>query len=225
LNASGVWAGQMSILFDVGYLNSAPILAPLPDVTVAVGETLRTDINTKDPDGHMVMLSTSLPGATFEGSTLVWTATMDDAGVTYPDVTATDVMGAATEVRFRLTVSVGNSVPTISVDDDEVEAEEGEVVYVPVFGSDPDGDVLSYHLASPDKGFSIDRATGLLTFDANGREPGVYRATVVVTDGMVSAERVVEVTVEGPGSAPVLWLLLGGVLLLAVAAVLLPYRK
>jgi hypothetical protein len=225
MTAGGVIADLMTVRLEVRYINVGPTLESIADTSVAAGEELRMLVNATDPDGSTVILSTSLPGATFDGSTLVWTAGEDDAGTHFPTVTATDVMGESVQVRFSLVVTVDNSLLTLQVAEDEVTVTEGEVVHLPVVGIDADGDTLTYHLASPDEGFTIDRGTGMVTFDADEMEPGTYTAIVVVTDGMGSAERTVEVTVEGSSAVPALWLMLAGVLLLAVVIVVFTYRK
>ncbi|UCC93132.1 MAG: hypothetical protein JSW25_00175 [Thermoplasmata archaeon] len=223
--AGGEEADTMTVLLEVQQVNLPPIVRPVPDMDLAVGEDLSWFINATNPEGGNLFLSTSLPGATFEGQDLVWTAGADDVGVHYPTVTATDLLGASTQVRFMLTVDQRNSLPSIELAEDAFTVEEGEVVHVPVSAVDSDDDPLSFHLAAPDDGFSIDSGTGMVTFDATGKDPGVYTATVVVTDGMGSAQRDLEVTVEGTTDPPVPWLLLGGVLMLVVVAVVFGFRK
>jgi hypothetical protein len=202
MTAGDMAADVMTVLLEVRYINSAPSIEQIPDTVVKAGETVRIDVNATDGDGHAIILSTSLQGASFDGTTLVWTSDADDAGVHYPTV-----------------------VPTVQVAEDGLKVDEGEVVHVPVSAIDADGDALSFHLAAPDEGFTIDQSTGLVTFDANGLDPGVYTATVVVTDGKAAAEKVVEITVKGSPSVPVLWLMLGGVMLLAVVVVVFTYRR
>ncbi|MCK5253250.1 MAG: hypothetical protein KAQ96_09875, partial [Thermoplasmata archaeon] len=218
-------AGSMTVHLAVRLDNLPPVIEPIPDVEVIEGQPLLIEVNASDPDGGPVTISTSLPGSTIDGMTIRWTPGDDDAGVHYPVVTATDDSDASTEVRFRLLVRVTNSVPIVQGHEGEVSVEEGGTVHVPVSAVDADGDTLSYHLASPDKGFTIDQTTGLVTFQAEGLEPGVYKTTVVVTDGKAAAEREIKVTVEGPSSVPVLWLLLGGLLLIAVVIVMFTYRR
>jgi hypothetical protein len=133
--------------------------------------------------------------------------------------------GGRTEVRFRLTVFGENSVPYLLGFDDKMSVEEGEEVQVVVSAVDADGDILTYYLASPDKGFSIDPLTGLVIFDATDVEPGEYTAIVVVSDGMASAQHTMEVAVEGSGSVPTLLLLLAGVVMVAVVAAVLMTRR
>ena len=103
--------------------------------------------------------------------------------------------------------------------------EEGDVVLLPIGALDADGDVLSYHLASSDAGFSIDPATGLLRFDSHGLGPKTYTALVVVSDGSASAQQSISVTVEGAGSIPVAALLAVGLVMVLVVALVLAIRR
>ena len=146
-------------------------------------------------------------------------------GEQYPAVYAVDSHGARAETRFHLTVARANSAPSISTPEDKVTVEEGGTVYVPVSAQDADGDMLSYHLASPDEGFDIDPVTGLLVFDSSGIGPGTYSVMVVVTDGAGSAQRTIEVTVEESGPVPVLILLVAGVIMVAVLAAVFMTRR
>ncbi len=225
MKAGGVAAGSMTVHLAVRLDNLPPVIEPIPDVEVIEGQPLLIEVNASDPDGGPVTISTSLSGSTIDGMIIRWTPGDDDAGVQYPTVTATDASDDSTEVRFRLLVRVTNSVPIVQGLEGEVSVEEGGTVHVPVNAVDADGDTLSYHLASPDEGFTIDQTTGLVTFQAEGLEPGVYKTTVVVTDDKAAAESVIKVTVEGPSSVPVLWLLLGGLLLIAVVIVMFTYRR
>ena len=225
MKAGGVAAGSMTVHLVVRSDNLPPAIEPIPDVEVIEGRSLLVEVNATDPDGGPVTISTSLPDSTIDGMTIRWTPGDDDAGVQYPTVTATDDSGASTEVRFRLIVRSMNSVPIVQGFDDEVVVDEGGTVHVPVSAVDADGDTVSYHLASPDEGFTIDQVTGLVTFRAEGLGPGVYTTIVVVTDGKAAAEGEIKVTVEGPSSAPVLWLMLGGLLLIAVVVVMFTYRR
>jgi hypothetical protein len=220
MHSEGVLADTMMVSLVVETDNAAPMIVPIPDQQVEAGDTLEVVVNATDPDSDQLMFTTSLAGATFDGPVLRWTPGDGDAGVHFPSVVVTDDQGASKEVRFRLTVNGVNSIPTLQGFEDEVTVEKGEKVHIPVSAVDADNEPLSYHLASPDEGFTIDSATGMVTFDAEGKEPGEYTATVVVTDGKAAAERVLEVTVEGSSSVPSLALMLAGVaLLVAVVAV------
>lgn len=225
MTAGGLPADTMTVLVDVGWTDGPPVIAAIPDQMVEEGQVLEVVINATDPEGDALILSTSLDGATIEGAVLTWTPGVDDTGRHFPTVTATDEGGRSTQVRFRLTVTGTNSVPSIQALDDRITVDQGETVHVPVRAVDADGDPLSYYLASPDDGFSIDRVSGLVTFDANGKGPGVHTAIVVVTDGQAAAEREIAVTVEGASSVPTLALVLAGLALIAVVALLLLFRR
>jgi hypothetical protein len=226
LVVGGVTVDQTTMLLHVYSDNSPPVVGPIPGTIARVGDVMTLNVSVTDADGDDVLLLTSLgPGAVFDGTVLTWTPGPDDVGDHYPTVTAIDGHGATSVVRFALTVLGVNTVPTLSVVEPEAEVEEGGSVHIPVSAMDGDGDLLTFHLASPDEGFSINQRTGLVTFRADDRDPGVYSTTVVVTDGKAAAEQVVEVTVEGGPAPPVLWLVLGGVLLLAVVVFVLSFRR
>ncbi len=221
----GVMVDSTTVDLVVEGVNSPPVIAPIDDQDVAVGGTLEVVLNASDPDGDTLQLSTSLEGATIEDGRLLWTPVAGDEGDLFPTVTANDMNGGMTEVRFRLTIFGENSVPFLLGFDDRMSVEEGEEVQVVVSAVDADGDILTYYLASPDEGFSIDPISGLVSFDAMDVEPGKYTAIVVVSDGMASAQHTIEVAVEGSGSVPTLLLLLAGVVMVAVVAAVLMTRR
>jgi hypothetical protein len=225
MNVDGVWAGGMKVMFDVRYVNTAPVVAAIPDMEVSLGDTLTIQINATDLEGERLYLSTSLEDASIVEGRLTWTPGSEDVGVHYTSVTAMDMLGMSTRVWFIVTVTVQNSVPTIQAVEEEISVEKDEKAHIAVNALDPDGDIVHYHLATSDEGFSIDEDTGLLTFDSSGLEPGRYTATVIASDGEASDQQAVEVTVEGTASVPVLWLMMAGLLLLAVAVVVLTYRR
>ncbi len=221
----GVLTDEMDVDIEVKAVNAPPIIVEIADQEATVGGPLEVYINASDPDGDNLQFSTTLPDAVIGDSTLRWTPGAGDVGERFPAVYAMDTHGARTEMRFRLSVMSGNSEPSIQAFEDKVTVEEGGTVYVPVSAQDADGDPLLFHLASPDEGFSIDPVTGLLVFDASGAAPGTYSAMVIVTDGIVSVQRTIEVTVEESGSVPALVLLVAGVIMVAVVAALVMTRR
>lgn len=221
----GIMVDSTIVDMIVEGVNSPPVIAPIDDQEVAVGGTLEVALNVSDPDGNTLQVSTSLEGATIEDGRLLWTPGPGDEGDLFPTVVANDMKGGRTEARFRLTVFGQNSVPILLGFDDKMTVEEGEEVQVPVSAVDADGDTLTYYLASPDEGFSIDPISGLVSFDAADVGPGDYTTIVVASDGMASAEHKIEVTVEGSGSVPTLLLLLAGAVMMAVLAAVLMTRR
>jgi hypothetical protein len=220
----GEMADEMTVLLEVVQENRPPAIVPIADQEVEAGDELVLSVNASDPDGDEITLATSLPGATWDGGTLRWTPATDEGGTLFPTVTASDPDGATAQVRFKVTVIGVNSLPRIQGFDDELKVEGDERVHILVTALDPDDDPLTYHLASPDEGFSIERATGLVTFDPEGLASGRYSTIVVVSDGKGSDQRTLEVEVEATSSVPTFVLLVAGLLLLAAIGSMYMFR-
>lgn len=60
---------------------------------------------------------------------------------------------------------------------------DGKLYTYQVKASDPDGDPLNYAIESPAEGVTIDRSSGLLTWNVPAEFKGKKSVTVVVTDG------------------------------------------
>jgi hypothetical protein len=223
--SEGVMADRMTILFDVSLVNEPPVIAPIEDQQVNLGEELQLTVNASDPEGQPLSLTTSLDGATIDDGILRWTPGTTDVGTHFPTVTATDPHGSATQVRYRVDVVRHNSVPTVRGFEDTVEVEEGEVVHVTVNAIDADGDRLTYQLVSAHRAFSIEPATGLVTFDGTDVGPGTYTTKILVSDGEAAVERTLSVMVEGPSDLPVFALMILGVLMLCVLVASYMFRK
>jgi len=225
LLSEGELVDTMMVALDVGGVNSPPLLSAVPDQDLMVGEELRIPLEFNDTDGDRVFLSTSIQGATIEDGTLTWTPGSGDVGASYPWVRAVDEHGATTQVRFRLRVDQPNSAPTISDPDVKLRVDEGERTLIVVSAFDAEGDRLTYILTSYVPGYSVNAATGLVTFDSKGLDPGVHRTSLAVTDGKETSFVDLEVTVDGPSSAPTAVLLVAGLLLVGLAALVVAVRR
>jgi hypothetical protein len=63
----------------------------------------------------------------------------------------------------------------------------GQTTTLQLVGSDADGDTLTYTASGLPAGLTINAATGLIS--GSPTTPGIYRVTVTVSDGRVSATR------------------------------------
>lgn len=105
-----------------------------------------------------------------------------------------------------INISVDNTAPTLNPIPDQIVTEllalnlsGGSVISA----TDPDGDTLTYSLASAPAGASINSATGDFIWTPSETDgPGVYPVTVSVSDGHISDSQSFQITVNEANIAP-----------------------
>ncbi|MFH1571338.1 MAG: choice-of-anchor D domain-containing protein, partial [Gemmatimonadota bacterium] len=108
--------------------NRDPVLEPVGDLVVAVGETLVIDLQATDPDGDAIELTAvGLPGAELAGSRLTWTPGPGDVGQHLVAVRARDEYGTGVSTTIQLQVT-GPPVAAASDTAATSSAPSGEVV-------------------------------------------------------------------------------------------------
>ena len=193
--------------FEVTVPNRAPVASgSIPAQTVSVGESATVSVASafSDPDGDALTyaVASSAPGvasATVSGTDV--TVTGVAAGTATLTVTATDPGGLSAEQGFEVTVPNRAPVASGSIPAQTVSVGESATVSVASAFSDPDGDALTYAVASSAPGVASATVSGT-DVTVTGVAAGTATLTVTATDpGGLSAEQGFEVTV--PNRAPV----------------------
>ena len=201
-------------------VNDAPLVqAALPDV--AVDEDTPVDVLVPagafgDVDGDALTLTaklasgSALPGwLTFDGTRFTGTPPANFNGVIDITVTASDAQLTASDT-FRLTIQPVNDAPVLVTPLADISVNEDSLVdfTVPAGAfSDPDGQTLSYSAtltggaALPSwLSFAGDRLTGTPPANFNG----VIDITITASDGALSANDTLRLTILPVNDAPVL---------------------
>ena len=147
-------------------LNNPPVITPIPDTTVTLGETFTYTVEAADPDGDILtysLLGTPPAGMTInENSGLIsWTPTTTGSF----EVTVEVSDGKLSDIQsFSITVSeppnqapIITSVPLTSVI-------LGETYSYTVEATDPDEDDLTYSLTTNPPNMAINENTGIITW-------------------------------------------------------------
>ena len=185
----------------------------IPDQTVSTGGGVRVAVSGyfTDPDGDALTYgatssSTATATVTVSGGTV--TVTGQSAGTATITVTARDPGGLTATQRFEATVTeVQNQAPQPAgtIPDRTVQLGEEISVDVEPNFTDPDGDDLTYSVASSNNTIATVTVSGSSTVEVKGHEVG--RATIIVTardPGGLTATQSFEVEVEDlPNRAPV----------------------
>ncbi|MCK5793948.1 MAG: carboxypeptidase regulatory-like domain-containing protein, partial [Anaerolineales bacterium] len=172
---------------------------------VQEGDTLTLTMNASDPDGQVVMLSAApnLGTARFDASNGVaasGTYTLDAIpprrGHYSVAFEARDPTGLTDTETVMITVVPVNHPPTLSVPA-TVRVEEGQILTIPISGSDPDGDTVRLTaMPLPDHAVFI-QSINSITFAPDYTQAGLYSIICQAHDGITSSlPAVVQVTVD-----------------------------
>ena len=188
----GIDTVQDTFVVTVTPVNDAPVVsAPLPDETIDEGSTgnvlFDLDNYFSDVDGDTLSYTASnydsgLINVTINANNEVVVDAATPHGTGFTDVTITASDGqASTSDSFRLTVQEINNAPVLDAIGAQT-AYVGVPYYYDVNATDPDGDTLTYYNA-PNTLFTIDSATGVISFTPAVSDVGDHDVTISVSDG------------------------------------------
>lgn len=167
--------------------NRPPVLATMPDVAFAEGDSVALDLSTyaSDPDADVLAYQVSgLPaGLGFDAATGQVSGSLgyEGEGTYTVDVTVTDRDGLSGSGRFILSVANTNRVPVLW-DTVYLSVPEGDYFTFPWYASDPDGDQFTFAVTGFPPGVDVDPATGVVSGTPGYDSAGVYALTLTITD-------------------------------------------
>ncbi|MEO1525906.1 MAG: putative Ig domain-containing protein [Planctomycetota bacterium] len=198
--------------------NDAPRFDSIPVVNAEVGEDYVYPVNASDLQGDALQFELTLApdGMSIDASTgsVHWNPGMSDVGTHSIELKVRDEFGGSASQQFQLQVheTLGNRPPLIqSVP--PVTADSGGDFRYQVQAFDPDGDTLTFALASSPTGMMIDPQTGEVSW-ANSID-GEHDLSIVVSDGEHDATQSFVVSVGGVGTGVTAPLILSSPALLA----------
>ena len=219
-NGSPVASDFEAFTITVGNVNRPPVLTNPGNQAVAEGQLLTIALTASDPDGDLLVFSSStlpngaslVPGLTNGTATFSWTPAAGQASATpySVTVTATDPGGQFASQTFTITVgTVGNvnQPPTVTNPGNKT-VTAGQVLSFTITGSDPDvGNTLSFSAgATLPSGATLNAATGAFSWTpTTGQASSTpYSVTVTATDNgnppLTSAPVTFTITVNAPAS-------------------------
>jgi len=182
--------------------NAAPLITPIADRGVVVGDLLAltveaTDDDPGDPPTFSLDQAPSAMTLDPVSGLLAWVPTAADAGAHPVTVRATDVGGRFDQAPFTIVVVEQNSPPMLVPIADRGAA-PGVGLAVQPTASDPDpGDVLSWSLIDRPTGMTIDPASGWVDWTPTGLQLGPHMVTVMVRDALGASDQAsFEITVD-----------------------------
>ena len=198
---------QQSFNLVVRTSNTAPVLAPVEDLTVAEGNTLSVQLQGTDADGDTLTYSANnLPkGAELDPVTgeLTWTPDFKSAG-TYKGIEfiVTDGHSSSSQT-VNLNVTNSDRPPVLTQLPLQSTRENTELVFN-LKGNDIDGDPLLYSAVSElPSGAKLDSRTGEFKWKPNYGQAGDYKLEFAVTDSNGSQDiKEFEIAVTNVNRAP-----------------------
>ncbi len=213
--SDGVLVDQEEVAITVNEAgNQAPILAAIGPQSTTENVLLTFGVSASDPDGTTPVLSaTNLPaGASFTDNgngtgTFSWTPTFTEAGSYNVTFTASD--GSLTDEEIvAITVNeAGNQPPVLAEIGPKATAEEALLTFG-VSATDADGTTPALSATDLPSGANFTdngNGTGTFTWTPTFAQAGIYNVTFTASDGLLTDEEIVEITVVDAGNqAPVL---------------------
>jgi hypothetical protein len=194
--------GQMTITLVT---NNPPVLAGIGPKNGAEGSALSFKVIATDEEGDALTYSaTNLPpGSTFDPATatFTWTPSYTQAGVTKPTFTVSDGLDSASET-VTITIANTNRAPVLTAIGAKSGA-EGVLLTFKLSATDPDGDALQFAATDLPAGATFDPATAVFTWTPGYDQEGLYELGILVTDGDLSAEERVLVSIANSNRPPV----------------------
>ncbi len=177
---------QDTFAVTVSATNSVPVLSDIPDQQMTVGNSIDVTFSATDPDGDPLTLdvTSSDPSiVSFDQPTPgVIHLTAQNAGTATITVTVDDGRGGTAQDTFTVTVSAGNSNPTLDdIADQTMTA--GDTLDVPYNATDPDGDALNVLAQSDNPGVANAFVSAPGTISLSASSAGTATITVLVDDG------------------------------------------
>ncbi|WPK10302.1 putative Ig domain-containing protein [Lysinibacillus louembei] len=210
--SDGMLTDEESIAVTVNEINTAPVLAAIGNKTVDEESLLTFTASAMDADLPINSLTYSLEGAPTGASInattglFTWTPTEVQGPGSYTFIVRVSDGSLTDEESITVTVNEVNAAPVLTAIGNKTVDEESLLTFT---ASATDADLpinsLTYSLVGAPTGASINATTGVFTWTpTEAQGPGSYTFTIVVSDGSLTDEESITVTVNEVNTAPVL---------------------
>jgi uncharacterized repeat protein (TIGR01451 family) len=186
--------------------NQAPVLSPLSDQTLTLGDTLSITVSATDADGDNLSFSLGSPlsGATIDASSGEWTWTPGTTGTFNQTISVADdgLPPLSDEQTISITVNPVNQAPILENLGNQAIA-LGNTLNFTASAADPDGNHLTFSLDNAPAGATIDANSGIFTWTPDTAD--TFNVTVIVTDDGViplTDQETLTITVSQSDQAP-----------------------
>jgi hypothetical protein len=203
--SDGSLQATRALTIVIANTDRAPTITAPATQTVAEGVLLSFAVSAADPDGDAVTITlTSGPaGASFDGTTFSFTPNFSQSGTATASFRAT--AGALTaNTNTTITITDTNRAPVVTSTPPTSTNEDALLTYA-VLANDPDGDPVTFALATGPSGAVINASSGVLTFTPVQAQVGTRAFDILVSDNRGgSVHQVFNLTVINVNDAPVI---------------------
>jgi hypothetical protein len=175
-------------LVVLGQLNQPPAFTSQPNTEGIPGVPYVYQATAADPDGDPLTFSvvSAPPGLSIDRTTgkVTWTPGQGDLSNQAVDLRVDDGRGGSSEQRYTIgVIPAPPNQPPVFTSVPVVDANVNALYSYQATASDPDGDPLTFSIATGPKGLTIDPATGLVTWTPASAQVGSSSVTLQVDDG------------------------------------------
>ncbi|REE69734.1 S-layer family protein [Paenibacillus taihuensis] len=148
------------------FTDGAPVLAPIADIHVSVGDEVRFTVQAQDYEGEAVTLhSTDMPaGAAFDAATGQFSWRPAAPGSYTAMFTAEDTSGHMSQLTASIEATLGDNRNPVIASMPDIQAKTGNTVAFTVQASDPDLEPVAFSATGLPDGSALDEASGTFTW-------------------------------------------------------------
>ncbi|MBU0758243.1 MAG: PGF-pre-PGF domain-containing protein [Nanoarchaeota archaeon] len=189
-------------------VNDKPIIISQPLVVAEIGESYTYDIDATDEDGDVLAyyLSVNPVDMTIDEDTglIGWMPDLIHIGENPVSVIVSDGF-LVDEQNFTIVVNAQQNRNPVIASSPLGNVSQDSLYFYDVEATDPDGDVLLYHMIEGPVGMAIDESTGLLQWVPEDADVGIHYVRLQVLDGKGgSAEQDFYLMVFDTNDAPII---------------------
>jgi RHS repeat-associated protein len=216
ITASDGKGGEATQTFDIQVVasatNAAPEITSTPRTTIPLGSNYLYSVAVSDPNGDPLTfsLSNAPAGMTIDQQGLIsWQPQPNQLGVNPIKMTVSDGRGGVATQEFAIAV-VGQFTPQTNqspqiISTPTLTATANQSYQYNLSGSDPDGDLLVWDLATKPEGMSIDATTGRIRWQPQLTQIGQHEVVVQLVDSFGGlATQTFTLAVRGINTPPVI---------------------
>jgi hypothetical protein len=204
---------EATLVVNVANVNDPPVMNPLNNEDVEVGQTASYMLVFDDPDLHITLTTPESLTITHDGGDafapdseglIEFDAVFVLVGEHVVTYTVTDSGGLSDSIEVTWVIVSPNGAPAITSETpDNVEAIEDVELSVQLTAVDPNGDTFTWNDTSDV--FDIDPTDGIITFTPTQEDVGTHHVKVTVTDTLGgSSSWIFELVVVEVNDAPLI---------------------
>lgn len=174
----------VNFVVTVTAANEAPVVEPVGEQRLTVGETVNVPINASDPNGDPLTVEAAsqnpaVASAVASGMSIAVTGNAEGTATIAADIS--DGQGGTASITFVAIVEGDNSAPVIDPVPDQA-LTVGETIAVPLTISDADGDPIVLTAIAQDQAIATAQASGTNTVELTGVGEGMTTVELTADD-------------------------------------------